>query len=64
MKDDGGLAVVRIKPLGVGNDGVEASAKGDPAISVASKGVSVSGSSARSKTYKYPKHVIGAEHDQ
>ena len=29
LKDDGGLACVRIKPLGIGGDGVEASARGD-----------------------------------
>jgi len=63
--DDGGMALVRIKPLGAGGGGVEASASEDGEVGVVAEdgGVAIVGGGARKSVWAYPKHVIGAEQD-
>ena len=62
--DDGGQAVVRIKPLGAGGGGGEASAQ-NGRVAVRRDGSSVDVHHlGREKHYHYPKHVISPEHDQ
>ena len=61
-KDDGGLAIVRIKPLGAGGGGVEKSSTGyldgEAAIRYNSyEGITVKHASGE-KLYTYPKHII------
>ena len=61
-KDDGGLAIVRIKPLGAGGGGVEKSSTGyldgEAAIRYDScEGITVKHASGE-KLYTYPKHII------
>ena len=66
---DGGLAVVRIKPLGAGGGGGERSAtSGRAALHATSRGIRVGDSGGRSggnaKVWTYPQHVIAPEDDQ
>lgn len=63
--EDGGLAVVRIKPLGAGGGGVERSAASAEvaAVQASAEGVLV-GAASRRRLFKYPKHVIPPESDQ
>jgi hypothetical protein len=61
MADDGGLAVVRIKPLGAGGGGVEHSAGAATVPGVAaftSDGAGRAGVRANGKDYTYPRHVL------
>ena len=70
FQDDGGLGVVRIKPLGAGGGGVELPAgAGDnntSAVQVTSaRAVTVTNWKTRmQKTYDYPTHVISADTGQ
>ena len=77
LSGDGGLAVVRIKPLGAGGGGGERSAvSGIPAVRAVRgtdgrMGVSVGGSAGgksmmwqNEKIWSYPEHVISPEDDQ
>ena len=61
--DDGGLGVVRIKPMGAGGGGGERSAAG-----VTVGGVSFTTKPAEvtvdGRTFSYPSHVIGPQMDQ
>lgn len=56
MGDDGGMGVVRVKPLGAGGGGGEASASGSESasVTVTKDSISVGGS-----TWRYPSHIIG-----
>ncbi len=64
--EDGGLAVVRIKPLGAGGGGGESSATLGSGASVWSDGSSVvvEGGTRQAKRYSYPEHIITPEHEQ
>lgn len=69
--DDGGLAVVRIKPLGAGGGGIERSAAvaepGAGAVRCDERGVCVAGPGAvggRERLFTYPRHVFGPEREQ
>lgn len=67
LDDDGGLAVVRIKPLGAGGGGGEASAVDGTAAAAAfvDDGVCVGGiCGSRRRFFSYPRHVIAPEQDQ
>ena len=65
--DDGGLGVVRIKPLGAGGGGGEASAVAaardgappPPSVRYTARSVTIDG-----RRFDYPRHVIGPEMDQ
>ena len=60
---DGGLAVVRIKPLGAGGGGGERSAaSGRAAVHATDRGIRVGDSAG--KVWTYPRHVIAPEDDQ
>ena len=75
--DDGGMAIVRVKPLGAGGGGVEISGKGmkdgqaalryQSAAEVGSGGGGridiVSGSKCTGKSFSYMNHVIPPETD-
>ena len=66
-RDDGGLGVVRIKPLGSGGGGGEASAVVatrdgaplPPSVQYTARSVTIDG-----RVFKYPRHVISPEMDQ
>lgn len=64
--DDGGLGVVRIKPLGAGGGGVEASASGGvtPSVYVAPNGGVGVTCKASEKHFSYPRHVMDSETTQ
>ena len=65
--DDGGLGVVRIKPLGAGGGGGEAArsrprataAPPPPSVRYTARSVTIDG-----RRFDYPRHVIGPEMDQ
>jgi hypothetical protein len=64
VDNDGGLAVVRIKPLGAGGGGGERSAASGRAALHAVKGEGVRVGGGRNKVWTYPQHVIAPERSQ
>ena len=62
--DDGGLSVVRIKPLGAGGGGGERSASSTGASTAVSVSTEAADVTVDNRHFDYPPHVISPNMDQ